>query len=319
LLALVIGCSLFACADYFGWIKLSDASEIFFRTALQGYTMVAVLSLVIIFLYYWAYQIFKNRLYPEELTVQENKTFRSANWIFLQKFGLTGSWINLELKLIFRNKRSRELLFLHVVFLLGAFVTYTYIKNPNAYGTFLLCGMICSGFFVMNYGQFLFSWQGSHFDFMLVQPTSLRTFVESKYWLLLSTVAIWFLCSIPFVFLGWHFLLINLVASLYNIGINIFIVMNLSMWGAKKIDLRHPGSLNLEGIGAAQWTMAIPLIASPYLFFLPLSLTGYPMLGLAAVGTAGLIGIVFQKTLIGLTSKRHFDRRYIMSSNFRKD
>jgi hypothetical protein len=179
--------------------------------------------------------------------------------------------------------------------------------------------MICSGFFIMNYGQFSFSWQGSHFDFMLIQPTPLRGFVESKYWLLMSTTAVWFLCSIPFVYLGWHFLLINLAASLYNIGINTFVAMNLSMWGAKKIDLRHPGSLNLEGIGAAQWTMAIPLIATPYLFYLPFSLMGYPILGFAAVGAAGLIGIVFRKPLIAITSKRLFDRRYIMSSNFRKD
>jgi hypothetical protein len=251
--------------------------------------------------------------------VQENKTFHSANWIFLQNFGLIGSWINLELKLIFRNKRSREVFFLHVVFLLGAFVTYTYIKNQSAYGTYLLCGIICSGFFTMNYGQFLFSWQGSHFDFMLIQPTSLRAFVESKYWIMVLTTAVWFLCSIPFVFLGWHFLLINLAASMYNIGINTFVVMNMSMWSVKKIDLKHPGAINLEGIGAAQWAVAIPLIVSPYVFFLPFSVLGYPIAGVIAVGAAGLIAVVFHKTLIGITTRRFFNMRYIMSSNFRKD
>jgi hypothetical protein len=171
----------------------------------------------------------------------------------------------------------------------------------------------------MNYGQFLFSWQGAHFDFTLVQPTSIRQFVESKYWLLASTTLAWFLFSIPYVFLGWHFLLINLTASLYNIGINTFVVMNMSMWGAKKIDLKHPGSLNFEGIGAAQWLMGIPLIASPYLFYLPFSLMGYPVLGLISVGMAGLIGIVFQKLNIDFTTLRLSNRRHQMASNFRKD
>jgi hypothetical protein len=171
----------------------------------------------------------------------------------------------------------------------------------------------------MNYGQFLFSWQGDHFDFTLTQPTSIRQFVESKYWLLASTTALWFLFSIPFVFLGWQYLLVNLVGSLYNIGINIFVVMNMSMWGAKRIDLKHPGSINLEGIGAAQWVMGIPLAASPYLFYLTFSLMGYPVIGIVSVGLAGLIGIVFRKKLIDFTSQRLSNMRHGMASNFRKD
>ena len=179
--------------------------------------------------------------------------------------------------------------------------------------------MISSGFFTMNYGQFLFSWQGSHFDFTLTQPSSIRQFVESKFWLLASTTIVWFLFSIPYVFMGWHFLLINLVASLYNIGINTFVVMNMSMWGAKKLDLKHSGSLNYQGIGAAQWLMGIPLMASPYLFYMPFSLMGYPILGLTCVGVAGLMAIVLQKLNIDFTTIRLYNRRHSMASNFRKD
>ena len=318
-LTFIIICTLFAGADYFGWLKLSVVSEKLFHAVLQGYTVAGVLSLLVILLYYSAYRTFINRLYPEELSVQENKTFHSTNWTFLQNFGLIGAWIRVELKLIFRNKRSRELFLLHVVFSLLAFAFYNYIKNQSAYGVFLFFGMICSGFFIMNYGQFLFSWQGAHFDFTLIQPTPIRLFVESKYWLLMSTTAVWFLFSIPYAFLGWHFLLINLAASLYNIGINTFVVMNMSMWGAKRINLRHPGSINLEGIGAAQWIMGIPLIATPYLFYVPISLMGYPILGLVAVGMTGVIGIVFRQKLINLTAQRLFNMRHLMASNFRKD
>lgn len=316
--AFMIICTLFACADYFGWLKLSIVSEKFFNSVLEGYTVISVLCLAMIVLYYVAYRTFIDRLYPEELSTEENQIFHSANWTFFQKFGLIGSWIRIELKLIFRNKRSRELFLLQIVFLLLSFVFYNKI-DESAYTAFLFFGIICSGFFIMNYGQFLFSWQGAHFDFTLTQPTSIRLFVESKYWLLAVTTTLLFLVSIPFVFLGWQFLLINFVASLYNIGINIFVVMNMSMWGAKRIDLKHPGSLNLEGMGAAQWIMAIPLFAGPYLFFLPFKLAGYPIPGLVTVGMAGLIGIVFRKKLIAITSQRLFIIRHVMASNFRKD
>src|SRR5690606_25197939 len=158
-------------------------------------------------------------------------------------------------------------------------------------------------FFTMNYGQFLFSWQGAHFDFTLTRPTSIRLFVESKYWLLASTTVLWFLICVPFVFLGWQFLVINLVASLYNIGVNAFVVMNMSMWGARRIDLKHPGSLNLEGMGAAQWIMGLPLILSPYLFFLPFKFLGYPMTGLVSVGVVGLIGFLLRMKLIAVSAE----------------
>lgn len=319
LFTFIVICTLVACADYFGWLKLSLVSEILFSKALHGYTLGWILILIIILFYYAIYRTFKNKLYPEEFSVQENQTFQSANWEFLQKFGLLGAWAKVELKLILRNKRSRELLLMHTVFLLFPLGFYSYTKNQDSYGSLLFFGMISSGFFTMNYGQFLFSWQGAHFDFTLTQPTSIRQFVESKYWLLVSTTMVWFLFSIPYVFLGWQFLLINLAASLYNIGINTFVVMNMSMWGAKRIDLKHSGSLNFEGIGAAQWIMGLPLFAGPYVFYIPLSLMGYPMLGLVSVGMAGLIGMIFQKLNIDFTTLRLSNRRHLMASNFRKD
>jgi hypothetical protein len=312
-------CFLVACADYFGGAKLSQVSEKLFNVALHEFALVWILIPVNILFYYAVYRTFINRLYPEELSAKEVETVQSANWDFLRKFGLLGAWAKVELKLIFRNKRSRELLLMHAVFLLLPLGFYSYAKNQDSHGSFLLFGMIASGFFTMNYGQFLFSWQGGHFDFTLIQPTSIRQFVESKYWLLTFTTLAWFLFSIPYAFLGWQFVLINLVASLYNIGINTFVVMNMSMWGVKKIDLKHSGSLNYEGIGAAQWLMGIPLIASPYLFYLPFSLMGYSLLGLISVGIAGLIGIVFKKLNIDITTQRLYNKRHLMASNFRKE
>lgn len=319
LFTFIATCSFIAYADYFGWLKLSLISEKVFSILLHDYKVAWTLFPIIILSYYAVYKTFLKKLYPEELSVQESEAFYSTNWNFLQKFGLLGAWVKVELKLIFRNKRSRELFLMHVVFLLLPLGFYSYTKNQEAYGAFLFFAIISSGFFTMNYGQFLFSWQGAHFDFTLTQPTSIRQFVESKFWLLASTTVVWFLFSIPYVFLGWHFLLINLAASLYNIGINTFVVMNMSMWGAKKIDLKHQGSLNFEGIGAAQWLMGIPLIASPYIFYIPFSLMGYPILGLVSVGMAGLTGIILQKANISFTIQRLSNKRHLMASNFRRD
>lgn len=319
LVVFIVASGALAAADYFDWLSLSTLSEKAFNTALHGYTSAGVLILLVVLLYFIAYRYFIDRLYPEELSAQENEGFQSANLVFLRNFGLPGSWIKVELKLIFRHKRTREVFLMNVFFLLYALVFYKLIKNPAAYGTFLLVGIFSTGIFAANYGQFLFSWQAKHFDFTLTQPASIRKFVESKYWLLVTATGLWFLFSIPFVFFGWIFLLTNFVSTLFNVGINIFLIMNMAMWAPKRIDLTKGGTLNYEGMGAAQWVMGIPFIACPYIFFLPLSLAGYPIMGLVAVGVAGLMGIVYHKKLLAYTSRRLFNMRYAIGANFRKD
>ncbi|HZX73919.1 MAG TPA: DUF5687 family protein [Cyclobacteriaceae bacterium] len=307
-------------SDYFGWFKLSSISQVIFGSLLQGYTSIGILIALLIFLYFIAYRIFLQGLYPEELSVAQGQRFRSADWAFLQNFGLTGAWIGIELKLIFRNKRPRTILFINTLFLFYGLIFYDNPKYTQEMPGFILfVGIFITGIFTINYGQFLFSWQGTHFDFTLTQPISIRQFVESKYWLLVSVTTLCFFLSIPYVYFGWKILLLHITAALFNIGINTFVVMNMAMWEPKRIDLSRGGTFNYEGVGAAQWLMGIPVLAGPYAFYLPFSYMGHPYLGLVAVGTAGFIGIVFRKQLIEFTARRLSAKRYAMASNFRKE
>jgi len=186
-------------------------------------------------------------------------------------------------------------------------------------GFLLFVAIFITGIFMINYGQFLFSWQSNHFDFTLTRPVSLAQVVESKYWLLCGITVICFVLSIPYVYFGWHILLTHLAAALFNMGVNVFVIMNLAMWNPKKIDLTKSSMMNHQGVGAAQWVMGIPVLLSPYLFYLPFSIAGYPTRGVVAVGLVGIIGLVFRTKLLSLTTKRLQERRYAIAAGFRKD
>ena len=313
----IVICSLIAAADYFAWIKLSLVAEKFFNTILEGYKIIGALFLAVIFLHYIAYRTILKRFYPEELKVQENQFSHSANFSFLRNFGQTGTWIKIELKMIFRNKRTREVLFMSTMFLFQELIL-CYVMKDRDYGVFLLLGIACTGLFTGNYGQHAFSWQGDHFDFTLTQPTLLRSYVESKCWLLASMTGLWFIFTVPLVYFGWEILFINLAGSLYNIGVNTFIVMNMAMLDTTKLSLRGGGALNYEGAGAAQWLIGIPFLFVPIIIYAPFSLMGFRELGVVTVGLIGLIGIILQKKIIDLTYKRFLDRRYKIASSFRK-
>jgi hypothetical protein len=186
------------------------------------------------------------------------------------------------------------------------------------YGVFLFLAIACTGLFMGNYGQYTFSWQGDHFDFTLTQPTSLRSYVESKCWLLVFMTGLWFIFTVPLVYFGWEILFINLAATLYNIGVNTFIVMNMAMMHTTKLSLRSGGALNYEGAGASQWLIGIPFLFGPIIIYGPFSLIGYKAFGIAAVGLAGLIGMILHKNNFDFTYKRFIDRRYKIASSFRK-
>ncbi|MCW5911336.1 MAG: hypothetical protein KIT62_09695 [Cyclobacteriaceae bacterium] len=320
-LALTGAIGLLALADYYNWFRLSAASAALFEFILHNPVSVLGLVALVLLVYFFNLTYFLRSMYPEELAPRRNSNESAAqNWAFLQSFGMLGEWANLELKLILRNKRPRSALMLSAFFLLYGLIFYTNkIYTQDLPGFLLFVGIFITGIFMINYGQFLFSWQSNHFDFTLTRPVSLAQVVESKYWLLSTITVICFVLSIPYVYFGWNILLIHLAATLFNIGINVFIIMNFAMWNPKKMNLAKGSMMNYEGVGAAQWVMGIPILLSPYVFYLPFSIAGYSTWGVIAVGVAGLLGLAFRSRLLTFTTNRLQARRYAIAAGFRKD
>jgi hypothetical protein len=309
----------FAATHYYGWLSLSSVSERAFGNVVQAPANLVLFFLLPVLAYFIAFRFFIRRLYPDELRVQDSQRFHTAEWAFLRTFGIIGTWIRIELKLIARHRRTRAVFFVGIPFFASLLILYNRMQGPHAEAAFLGLGIMGTGMVAINYGQFLFGWQGEHFDFTLTRPVSLRMFVESKYWLLAAVTGLSFLVSIPLLYFGWTVVLANFVACLYNIGVNIFMIMNMAMWGAGRISLDANGTWNYEGMGAAQWLISIPFLLGPYLFYLAFSLSGYPIPGLLAVGVAGLTGMVLRNKLLDITTRRLAGMRYALASNFRRD
>lgn len=311
----------FGAADYFSWFKVSDLSALLFNALLQHPLFLVIPFLLVIILYVVNYKFFLQGTYPEEIAFQRGTTFNNKqDFSFLRSFGMTGELINVELKLILRNKRPRNILYLSAFFLLYGLIFYPGEKyTVGMPGMLLFVGIFITGIFMINYGQLLFSWQGSHYDFTLTRPLSMRQYVESKYWLLSGVNIVCFILSTPYAYFGWNILMMHVAMTLFNIGINTFVILNLAMWSPKKVDLKKGVTFNYEGVGAAQWVMSIPIIFGPYLFYTPFSIAGRPGLGMLAVSIAGIIGIAFRRQLIDLTTKRLMARKYSIAGGFRKD
>lgn len=318
-LSIVLVFSGLAAADYYEWFRLSDVSAALFAAA-ANQSLVLLLTLAALgSLYFLNFQYFLQGIYPDEKLTQAG-TRKTQEFSFLKGFGVTGDWISLELKFIFRNKRPRTVLYMSGLFLLYGLFFYTQTKYTEGMPAFLLfVGVFITGIFMINYGQYLFSWQANHFDFTLTRPISLRQYIESKYWLLNAVTLLCFLLSIPYAYFGWHIVFNHAMLTLFNMGVNIYIILNMAMWGPKKLNLTKGGSMNYEGVGAAQWVMGIPILVSPYIVHTPFAIAGKANWGIIALGIIGLLGIVLRPYLLTLSTKRLERLKYSIAEGFRKD
>ena len=97
--------------------------------------------------------------------------------------------------------------------------------------------MFMTGIFIINYGQFMYSWQASHFDGLLVSKISFTDFLKAKYLLFTIVSTGFFLLTTPYVYFGWRTLMIHFVMYLWNIGVNTTMVLFFANRNYKRIDL----------------------------------------------------------------------------------
>ncbi len=308
-------------SQYLGWFSLGEVSSPFFEASARLDWLPLLLAALLVALYVLNFLFLRRHSYPEDWSGKEERKIQAIPALgILRRLGVAGELMGLEVRLILRHKRSRSLLMLSAVFLFYGLIFY---NNPvymnDMKGFLVFVGIFITGIFMMNYGQLMFSWNSGHYDFLLTKPVAAYDYVKGKYYLLAGISTLTYVLSVPYVYFGWEVLFINTMMFLFNLGINILVVMNLSMWSPKKINLSKGSMMNYEGLGAAQWVMAIPIILLPYLIYTPLSFMDQPRLGFLLVGGIGLVGILFHRQLLAFSANRLQARKYRISHSFRNE
>ncbi len=271
------------------------------------------------FCYYLLYNMLKSNLYLEDyLKDQKVSEVNPLSLGIFSQFGEAGKLMDLEAKLIWRNKRSKSILYISILFILYPMI---FIGNPDIMGMMwfkLFLGLFVTGGFALNYGQLMLSWNSPHFDLLLVRGFKIEHIFQSKYYLLATSCVILFVFAMLYGIMDRSFLIIVPVMFLFNLGVSIFLYMLLASYNSKRIDPSKGALLNYEGIGAAHFLIMIPLILLPYLLYLPFSLMGYPNMGIAFIGLIGLAGFIFHRSLIKIATNLFQRNKYRISAAFRK-
>jgi hypothetical protein len=177
--------------------------------------------------------------------------------------------------------------------------------------------MFMTGIFIINYGQFMYSWQASHFDGLLVSKIKFVDFLKAKYLLFTIISTFFLLLTTPYAYFGWKTLVIEIIMYMWNIGVNATIVLFFANRNYKRMDLSKGAAFNWEGIGSNQWILSLPLLITPYLIYGPLALLHQADTGLGLLGLIGLAGILTRGFWISKLEADFYNKRYTIAEGFR--
>ncbi|RKR81127.1 hypothetical protein BDD43_1271 [Mucilaginibacter gracilis] len=277
--------------------------------------LLALPVLLAVGMYYVNFLYLKSNLYLEELGSRKTSYKSSTEYPVLDRFGKVGDLVGNEIKLIFRNKRSRSAFIMTSIFLLYGLLFYT--NKVYGEGWKVFCGQFMTGIFIINYGQFMYGWQASHFDGILVSKVKFSDFLKAKYLLFTTVSTVAFILTLPYAYFGWHIIVVHFAMYLWNIGISTNVVLFFANRNYKRIDLSKGASFNWEGVGATQLLVGFPLMITPYIVYGPLAWLKHPDIALLILGAIGAFSFMMRPYWIKYLEKDFNNRKYTIAEGFR--
>lgn len=317
-IAFVVLVLLFFVLDYFEVYKFG----VVLGFALDSVIQYPPLALVSVFLLAGMYSLNFNYLnsnfyldHSLQSKVEDAKTY-DLKWT--NRFGEIAPFLQLDLKLIWRNKRPKTTVYISFIFLAYGLMIYTNPHYKDSSSFLVMVGILMTGVFMINFGQFIPSWDSNYYGMMMTQNIQMKHYLASKAGLMSVSVVILTILSTPYVYFGWHILGINLACAMYNLGINIPILLYAGSFNKKRIDLEKSPFMNYQGTGATQWLVTLPLMIVPVLLFYGVSSTFNTITAIIALATLGIIGLFMRDFLLSKITEGYRKRKYEALNGFKQ-
>lgn len=305
--------------EYFNLFSLFDLSkELFLRIILHPLGLIfPFLAVTAAFaLNKW---FFAQNFYPELYNKKMKGTkIYNAELSFLDRYGVVGELIALELRLILRHKRTKSILYMSGFFLFYGLIFYINPAYKNSNGMLFFVAMFVTGQLMFMYGQWILSWHSSHFDSLMTSNISIPTYFNANYYLLLSFNVICFTLTTPYFFFGEQIMYMHISAFIYNIGVNIYLLLYLTTYNTKRVDLSKSSAMNYQGTSFKSFLIIMPIMFIPMILMALISMIFSSTIALWTLCALGTAGILLRKPLISLCVKQFNNRKYMLTEGFRE-
>jgi len=305
--------------NYFNIISFSDLIAQGFTAIYNNPIFIAVPILMLVGLYMTNFKQLKSKLYLDSSLKSKVAVVNASSMEWTKRFGDIAPFMQLDLKLLWRNKRSKSTVWMLLLGLLYGLFFYPQPMYANMPWFFAFIGIFVTGIFLINFGQFIPAWDSGYYKMLMSQNIKYEQYLKSKWVLMTMSVIILFVLSIPYVYFGWKILLAHFAAAVYNIGVNTHVILYGGSFNRKKIDLNQRAAFNYQGTGAVQWIIGIPLMILPLAIFGVTYLVAGFEIGCVVLTVLGITGIVLHQKLMTFITKKYLDSKYKMIDAFSQD
>ena len=230
-------------------------------------------------------------------------------------WGRVASLALLDLKLILRNKRPRQMLGAGLL-VIGPFLLILLLGEKIPPMNEVIFGFLLSGYLGLTYTQFGYAWHGAHFDGLLARAVAPRSLVQAQ---LLTFTG---LCVGPLALIS------PLIAALrppflaplgglllYNLGVCAPVLLGLGVWARTPLQLGQSTFFNYQGTSTYHFLAVLPIMGLPVGLVVGTGLSTTLLIA-AGLGVLGLLAVPLWTRGLGRLLR---GQRHAMATGFRDE
>ncbi|PQJ79853.1 DUF5687 family protein [Polaribacter porphyrae] len=305
--------------QHFNWFDLPGFIGQGFDAIYQTPILALIFLVVLIGLYFTNYTQLRNEIYLDAIISEKTKEVNSADLSFADRLGDVAPFIKNDLRLMWRNKRTKSGIWMLAIGLLYGLFFYPNPVYADMEFMYVLVGIFSTGTLLINFGQFIPAWDSSYYKMLMSQNFKYERYLKSKFTIMTISVVALFVLGIPYVYFGWKVLLVHFAAMIYNIGVNSHVIMYGGTFNRKKINLDEKAAFNFQGTGAVQWIIGFPLMLLPMAIFGLINWLVSFEIATLTLAILGFIGIALHKKIMATITKKYIANKYVMIHAFNQE
>ena len=307
--------------DYYNIVSLSSFSGTVFMKFYQDPWLLTVPSLLLILGFYLVRNYVKKNFYLDKNLETEKATGKTENIKFLNKYGVLGTFINNDIRMIKRSKAAKSIVIGSFLFLFYGLLLFSSHSYKTSFMQLFL-GIFTTGGFLFLFGQRVPSFDSSYYPLMMTQNVPYKEYLKAKWWLIVSAVGISMILTVGYAFYSWDLYFTFLAGGLYNIGVNSQIVLLSGAFNKNPIDLNSRGKAmgKANNFSIKNILLILPQVVLPMMVFsISKYFFGTTTAGVFSLAILGLIGFLLREKFFDLIVKIYKKQKYSTINAFKQN